>query len=566
MVFTSPAWVPKLPFSPPDSIAIAEFLNNDKYGRNPISRSRNPYTCGLSGKTFTTHEVLQREEYLSRAIAQRLGYVGLEGTEWDRVVCLFSLNTVDYIPLAHAIHRISGIVTPASAAYSAAELEHQLRSSGANALFTCIPLLPTALAAARGVGIPDTRIFILPLTGFEDHVPYKTVDDLVEEGRALLELPPLNWSAGEGARRVAYKGVLISHHNVISCIMMLELFNQAGRKATGAETRVGLGLLPFSHIFGLVVCGLYTLRNGDELIVLPRFQLKSLLGAIQRFHIEQLAVVPPIIIEILRNRELCSSYDLSSVRVLGSGAAPLGEETIEEIHKVYPTWSLCQGYGLTETSSGVTVTSELDTMPGSSGSLLPGVRAKIIDAQGNEVMDYEKPGELLVQGPLVVLGYLNDVRATASSFVHHDDGRWMRTGDEVLVRKSPRGNDHFVVTDRIKELIKVNGHQVAPAELEAHLLTHRFVADCAVIQVPDARAGEAPKAFVVKTADAGNESDREVAFHINKHVQDHKARHKWLKGGIEFIDEIPKSSSGKILRRILRDREKKVKMAQRAKL
>ncbi|KAH6868988.1 hypothetical protein B0T10DRAFT_611671 [Thelonectria olida] len=577
MVFTPPAWVSRLPFDPPDSITIAEFVSNELYGRYPIAQARNPFTCGVSGKTRTTQEVLQREEYMARAMAKRLGYSLNKGSEWDRVVGLFSLNTIDYIPFTHAVHRLSGIVTPASAEYTAPELEHQLRTSGANALFTCLPLLETAVTAAKAVGIGEDRIFVLPMAGFDKKVPFKTIDDLVEEGKSLSELPALSWTPGQGAKQVAYlcyssgtsgppKAVMISHHNVIANVMMTQWYDDEGRKENKVKTQVMLGLLPFSHIYGLVVCGLYALQNGNELVILPKFELKPFLYAVQRFRIEHVAIVPLIIVQMLENLELCRTYDLSSVRLLLSGAAPLGRETMEEILRVYPKWHLCQGYGLTETSSVVTSTSELDIMTGSSGSLIPMLRAKIMDAKGNEVTEYEKPGELLVHGPTVALGYLNNAGATRSTFIHDEDGYWTRTGDEVLVRLSPMGNEHFFIVDRIKELIKVRGHQVAPAELESHLLAHPHVADCAVIQVPDARAGEVPKAYVKKAIEAANEPDSEVVAAIRKHVEEHKARHKWLKGGIEFIDVIPKSPSGKILRRLLRDRERKARKVNGAKL
>jgi acyl-CoA synthetase (AMP-forming)/AMP-acid ligase II len=222
---------------------------------------------------------------------------------------------------------------------------------------------------------------------------------------------------------------------------------------------------------------------------------------------------------------------------------------------------------MTESSPLVTMTSELDVVHGSSGCLVPGAKAKIIDFDGNEVHTHEQRGELLVQSPSVVLGYLNNVKANAETFVHHEDGRWLRTGDEVLVRRSPNGHEHFFVVDRIKELIKVKGHQVAPAELEAHLLGHEAVDDCAVISVPDDRAGEAPKAYVVKAPGVtAGKSDQQVAAELAKFVEEHKARHKWLKGGIEFIDVIPKSPSGKILRRVLRDKEKEARRAAGAKL
>ncbi|KAF5564450.1 hypothetical protein FNAPI_2158 [Fusarium napiforme] len=576
MVFYPPPSV-SLPFEPPESITIPDFIFSDKHARKPISQSRNPFTCGISGKTYTTEEVIQREKLLARALAKRLGYDVHDGTEWDRVVALFSVNTIDYITMTHAVHRLNGIVTPASAAYSAPELEHQLRSSGANALFTCVPLLETALTAAKAVGIPEDRIFLLPVPGFESKPPFKSIDDLVAEGKDAPELQPLNWIKGQGLRQVAYlcyssgtsglpKAVEITHVNVIANVMQMTVQNAEGRKAAGVDTQVQLGLLPLSHIYGLVPVAHWGIYNGDETVILPKFELKMFLATVQRFKIEQMALVPPIMVQMLSHKAECQKYDLSSVRFIFSGAAPLGKETISGLNEIWPSWNICQGYGLTETSPVVSSTTELDIDPGSSGSLLPGIKAKVIDAEGKEVTEYNTPGELYVQGPSVVLGYLNNAKATAETFVNHSDGRWMRTGDEVIVRKSPKGIEHLVIVDRIKELIKVKGHQVAPAELEAHLLTHPLVDDCAVIQVPDERAGEVPKAFVVKAPEAKGKSDEEVTKSINKHVEEHKARHKWLKGGIEFIEIIPKSPSGKILRRLLRDKEKQARKEKGAKL
>jgi len=222
---------------------------------------------------------------------------------------------------------------------------------------------------------------------------------------------------------------------------------------------------------------------------------------------------------------------------------------------------------MTETSTVVISSSMHDIVQGTSGSLAPGVRAKVMDPEGNEITEYNKPGELWLQSPSVVLGYLNNEKATSETFVWDEDGRWIRTGDEVIVTKSPLGNEHFTIVDRLKELIKTMGHQVAPAELEAHLLTHPAVEDCAVIAVPSDRDGEVPKAFVVKAgAYVGKKSDDEIKADIAKFVQDHKAHYKWLRGGIEFIEAVPKSPSGKILRRLLRDQEKEARRAKGAKL
>ncbi|KAK1731585.1 hypothetical protein CaCOL14_003577 [Colletotrichum acutatum] len=578
MVFTSPNWVPQLPIDPPDSITIQEFMSNERYGRYALKDSRSPYTCGLTGKSYSASEVRERTDLLARGISKKLEFAPNEGTEWEKVVCLFSLNTIDYIPFTHAMHRLSGIVTPASAAYSAQELEHQLRSSNSKALFTCIQLLETALKAAKGANIPEDRIFLLPVPGADQKTPYVTIDDLIQEGKSLPELEPLKWVKGQGARQVAYlcyssgtsglpKAVMISHRNVIANVLQFTTYETVARRKLGVRTQATLGLLPFSHIYGLVViahCGTW---RGDGIIVLPKFELKQFLDAVQRFKINCLPVVPPIVIQVIRNQDLCNKYDLTNVRWVYTGAAPLGAETVEDLKKQYPKWHVGQGYGMTETSTVVCTTSEIDIDVGSSGSLVPGARGKIVDpTTGAEITEYNTPGELLVQSPSVVLGYLHNEKANAETFVWHDDGRWIKTGDEVLVRKSAEGNEHLVIVDRIKELIKVKGHQVAPAELEAHLLTHPAVSDTAVIQVPDERAGEVPKAYVVRAAADASKPEAEVSAEICKYVEEHKARHKWLKGGVEFVDVIPKSPSGKILRRLLRDREKEARRSKGAKL
>ncbi|KAI6088484.1 acetyl-CoA synthetase-like protein [Hypoxylon rubiginosum] len=577
MVFTPPAWVPQLPFDPPDSIPLHEFWSNERYGRQTLDKSRNPYTCGITGKTFTAAEMTERYQLLARSLAKRMGWRPNEETPWDKVVGVYSFNSIDYVMSHFAVHRLSGIVTPANAMYSAAELEHQLKSSGAKALVTCIPLLETALKASRACNIPDNKVYIMRLPGEFPPVPFKALDELVEEGRSLPELEPLVWSKGQGARQVAYlcyssgtsglpKAVMIAHRNVISNIMQIRWHEEPGRRAKGVETHNQIGLLPFSHIYGLVVVALAGTYRGDGVIVLPKFELTTFLETIQRFKVNFMHIVPPIVIQMLRNPDLCGKYDLSSLRFVYTGAAPLGAETHEDMVKAFPSLQVGQGYGMTETSTVVVSTGENDVMIGTSGSLVPATRAKLIGEDGSEITEYEKRGELWVQSPSVTLGYLNNEKATSEAYVWDHDGRWMRTGDVAVVRKAPSGHEHIAVVDRLKELIKVKGHQVAPAELEAHLLSHPSVHDCTVIPVPDEGSGEVPKAFVVKSASAASKLDDEISKEIHAWVEAHKARYKWLKGGVEFIEIIPKSPSGKILRRLLKDKEREKRRANGAKL
>ncbi|KAI1001791.1 Acyl-CoA ligase [Podosphaera aphanis] len=583
MVFLPPAWVPQLSDPIPDSISISQFMLDEKYGRCPHKESRNPFTCGLTGRTFSSSEMVDRVEYLARALSKELNWHPNKGSEWEKVIAIFSLNALDTIVLSLAIHRLSGIATPANAAYSSSELEYQIKSSGARALFTCIPLLQTSLVAAKNVGIPTNRIYILDLPkpfSSDENLPFRTSGELIAEGSRLPPLEALKWEKGQGAKQTAYlcyssgtsglpKGVMISHRNVIANVIQISTFDRPCRdKRQKHVTEVALGLLPLSHIYGLVVIAKSSTWRGDGLVILPKFELELLLKSIQNFKIETLYLVPPIIIQLTKNPELCGKYDISTVRTIYSGAAPLGAESARELQKAYPSWLIRQGYGLTETSTVVSSTAEDDIYLGSSGSLLPGVNVKIVSPDGIEITGHDEPGELVVQSPSVVLGYYNNDKANKETFIDDTDGkgRWMRTGDEAVIRKASSGHEHLFITDRIKELIKVKGLQVAPAELEAHLLLHPSVHDCAVIPIPNDSSGEVPKAFVVKSPSVRDIEDKIIVRNICAYVEEHKARHKWLKGGVEFIDVIPKSPSGKILRRLLRDREKERRRAESAKL
>ncbi|KPM39357.1 hypothetical protein AK830_g7191 [Neonectria ditissima] len=576
-MFLPPSWNPELPFDPPDSITIEDFVHSNKHGRRSKKDSRNPFTCGLTGKSFSSAEVDDRVSLLARIIAKKLDLKPNEGLPLDKIIAIHSVNTIDYMPLIHAVHRISGVITPASAVYTVSELQHQLEITKSKAIFTCAPLLNVAEKAAELCGIPRSKIFILDVPGFESPAGYETVEQLITEGKSLPELDALRWVKGQGIRQTAFislssgtsglpKACMISHYNVIANILATATLEKTARLSFGFETQVTLGLLPLSHIYGLVTIAYCAEYQGDEVIVLNKFEINILLSAIQRFKIRRLFVVPPIIIQLLRNYDISKKYDLSSVRNLHTGAAPLGSETAERVLKLWPHWHLGQGYGMTETATLVCTTSEHDILIGSSGSLTPGTRAKLIGFDGQEITEYGKPGELLVQSPSIIPGYLDNERANQETFIWDQDGRWIKTGDEVLVRKSAAGYEHLFIVDRIKELIKTKGFQVAPAELETHLLSHPLVDDCAVIPIPNEMAGEVPKAFVVLSADGKTQDKEKVVGDISRFVENSMASYKWLRGGVECVDIIPKSPSGKILRRILKDKERGERRAHGSKL
>ncbi|OAA45602.1 phenylacetyl-CoA ligase [Metarhizium rileyi] len=585
MPFYPPSWVPQLP-EIPDSISLETFMFDERYGRYPAQDSRAPFTDGLTGRKHSLSEMQQRVDHLSRALSKELGFQAHQGTEWDKVVACFSLNCIDYLTLAWAVHRLGGILSCVNASYNASELEYQLKDSGAKAVVTCLPLLKTTMEAVTRVGIHKSHVFLhqLPptVTYGLSNPGLKTVDDLIEAGAELPLFKPTDfyWKKGDGEKRIAFlcyssgtsglpKGVMIAHRNVIANTIQFVTLEKSNRDTIRKQLGVGgytencLGLLPMSHIYGLIVICHVAPYRGDGVIVLPRYEFKLLLQAVQDFKIQMLYLVPPMILHMSKQPDIVKQFDTSSVRAVFTGAAPLKEDTAKEFLKVLPRVNLLQGYGLTETATVVCATVPQDILLGGSGSLLPGFVARIFTSEGEEVKAYGKTGELWVHSPSVVVGYLNNRKATDETFVTADDGlRYMRTGDEALITRSQKGNEHVFITDRIKELIKVKGHQVAPAELEGHLLTHPVVADCVVIGVAADREGEVPKAFVVKTSGVEG-ADRDIIESIIKHVADHKSDYKRLRGGVEFIDVVPRNPSGKILRRLIRDKERaKVKRRQ----
>jgi acyl-CoA synthetase (AMP-forming)/AMP-acid ligase II len=242
---------------------------------------------------------------------------------------------------------------------------------------------------------------------------------------------------------------MISHRNVIANVIQMCAFEESWRKKDQLD--VVLGLLPYSHIYALVVITHVATYRGEEVVCLPKFEFKIFLETIQNSKINTLYLVPPIIIAIAKQPKIVAQYDLSSVASIFTGAAPLGEETAQELSRQFPSWAIRQGYGLTETCTVVSSTNPSDVFFGSSGSLIPAIECRIVDLEGKEVTGYNQPGELLVRSPSVVLGYLKNQKATEETFI---DG-WMHTGDEAVFKKSEQGHEHLFIVDRIKELIKV---------------------------------------------------------------------------------------------------------------
>lgn len=283
--------------------------------------------------------------------------------------------------------------------------------------------------------------------------------------------------------------------------------------------------------------------NGDA-VMLPAFSLPAMLQATVTFQIEELVLVPPILLRLARD-PIVDQYDLRHVKRWTSGAAPISSEILSSLQQRFPWTGFYQGYGATE-APVVTILppTHYDWKYGNSaGMLCANTVGKIVDDAGNELGPGET-GELLVKGPQVALGYLDNSSATLESF---DRDGFYHTGDAGYIDEQ----GFLFITDRIKEMIKVKGHQVPPAELESLLLSHEHVADCCIVPIRDEYSGELPKAFIVLMP--GVEGTRETELKLIDFVKEHKVRYKWIVQ-VEFIDKIPKSLSGKILRRVLRDK------------
>jgi 4-coumarate--CoA ligase len=323
---------------------------------------------------------------------------------------------------------------------------------------------------------------------------------------------------------------MLTHRNLVA---------NAVQVAAVLDTRPGdvtLAVLPFFHIYGMEVLMHLQLSRGAAVVTLPRFDLAAALGLVARHRMRHLFVVPPVVLALARH-PLVDQHDLSSLELVISGAAPLGPD-LTRACAARLGCEVAQGYGMTEASPVTHFSRASGTPPGASGELIPNTEARIVDPETGRDVAPGAEGELWVRGPQVMAGYLDNPEATARTIT--PDG-WLRTGD--LARVDDAG--FLWLLDRVKELIKVKGFQVAPAELEGLLLAHPGVADCAVIGRPDAEAGEVPVAFVVRRHEIVTEA--EVMDHIAGQVAHYKALQ-----AVHFIDSVPKSPSGKILRRLLR--------------
>jgi acyl-CoA synthetase (AMP-forming)/AMP-acid ligase II len=487
---------------------------------------------GPTGRTITYPQLVESVRGLAAGLAER-------GFGKGDVFAHFAPNLPEYAVAFHGVATAGGVNTTANPMLTEDELVKQLVDSGAKLLVTVPELLEKASAAARRSRVEE--IFVYGESGgaapFASLVKHDAEPPRVEFDPAsdLIALPYSSGTTG------LHKGVMLTHRNLVANIAQCTHPDVTPKSDDELAAERAIAVLPFFHIYGLVVLMNIPLFRGATVVTMPRFDLAQFLQTIQDYRVNRAWVVPPIVLALAKH-PLVDEYDVSSLEYVNSGAAPLSAELEVACGKRLGC-HMQQGYGLTETSP-VThwMTDKLaGTMPGSIGPAVPNTECRIVDVATEQDVPTGEPGELWIRGPQVMKGYLNNPEATAHAI---DADGWFHSGD--VARLDEDGS--LWIVDRIKELIKYKGYQIAPAELEALLLTHPAITDAAVIPVRDEETGEIPKAFVV----AG---DAITADEVIRFVAQRVAPYKKVRA-VEMVEEIPKSPSGKILRRVLIERER----------
>jgi len=487
-----------------------------------LSADRVVVVDGATGEARTGAEVKAR-------IAGFAGGLTEAGLAPGKVIALLAPNVPDYITVFHGVAYAGGTITTMNPTYTAPEIHHQLLDSGAVALVTIPAFIDLAREAMAGTQATE----LIVIGGAEGQ---RGVDDFIAaplRTQVPVDLEEfvvvLPYSSGTTGRP---KGVMLTHRNIVTNVEQKDALNPV------ASEECVIAFLPFFHIYGMTVLMNLFLAKGAKIVTMPRFDLPAFLELVQTHKATRLYIVPPVALALAQH-PLVDEYDVNSVQLVFSGAAPLGPETEIAVGERFGAVSI-QGYGMTELSPISHGTWADAKRHGSSGQAAPATWCRIVDPETGGDLGPDEEGELWIKGPQVMKGYLGNPEATAETLT--EDG-WLKTGDLAIID----ADGFMFIRDRLKELIKYKGFQVAPAEVEAALVSHDAVSDAAVIGRPDEEAGELPIAYVVP-APGADLSDAALMAHCESCLASYKRPTEY-----RIVEAIPKSASGKILRRFLRD-------------
>ncbi|KAH8700728.1 hypothetical protein BGW36DRAFT_395761 [Talaromyces proteolyticus] len=537
-----------------EDVDLVSFLFSNP-SNTPLDRPL--YIDALSGKQYTFRDVIQRVRSLSNGLQQTFGLKPKD------VVALFSPNTIEYPITCHSIVGAGAIVAPTSAALSSIELYAQLETSGARFIISHSSLIDTARKAAKGTSIE--KIILLDGAGTStcEHIAGTFPQgDLtpIHPSEAARQAAFICFSSGTSG---AAKGVISTHQNITSNLQQWRSHClDSGLPSQRIKRSTAVAFLPFSHIYGLNMYMCQCLVWGTTVVVMPRFDLDIYLASIQKHRPDGLELVPPIALMLVKD-ERVAKYDLSSVRRIMSAAAPLSIELASALEakfkELYSTEVFCiQSWGLTETSPMATAfpNDRMDKRASGVGCIAPNMEFRFVDPEtmkdaATSADGSSESAEIWCRGPNVTQGYYRNDKATKDAFYVDEDGtRWFRTGDIGTIDKE----GYIAIHDRIKEMIKYKGLQVIPSELEGKLVEHPDIADAGVVGAwVETKATELPVGFVVLSSLAKDKDPKTVIEGIHSWLNPKIANHKRLRGGIFVLQQIPKSPSGKILRRQLKE-------------
>lgn len=508
---------------------------------------RELYICSTTGKKVNYAEAEKRMEQLARELYH------VYHVRAGDVVAIVSPNTADFGSVFHAVLKLGAMVTTVNPLYSAEELRKQLDLSGASVVFTIShfePLMQSTLAQpSMGTNSPKPFSILYgdrPLVAPQG-VPIPSSDQGFLKGKPsdTIVIPFSSGTTGMP------KGVQLTNRNIVANI--LQTHSSFGYRADD----VAMAVLPYFHIYGMV-CVLHCIMNvGAKQVVIPKFDIVSYLDLIEAHKATLLFVAPPMIVGFVKHPKT-QAINRNSVTRIMSGAGPLHKDVQSMCEQLFPNAKCNQGYGLTETSPVTHIAPS--GVFGSAGRVVNDTEMRIVSIDADQIdggaasAGLDAPegteGEIWIRGPQVMKGYLKQ-EDTNQVLVR---GGWFRTGD--IGRVDP-ATELLVITDRLKELIKFKGFQVAPAELEGIILTHPLVQDTIVVAVPDPLDGssELPRAQVVLKPTATPEEIHDAERIISHHVEQHVCYYKQLRGGVRVVDTIPKSATGKLLRRVAKATE-----------
>lgn len=534
------------PLNVGDDVSIPQLMT--RWNPDNVQADKIVHADTISGKTITYGGLRENAARCAWGLQQKFGI------RHGDVVCIICPNATDFVLLAHAVWWAGAIFSPFNASYTVNDMIHSIDLVKPTLVVSAGPFLDNVRSAVSRsklskAGKAPQIITVLDrvngMSKFPEDVTGHTKDQSIlpydlNGKSAKTTVSTICFSSGTTGKM---KGVQLTHYNIVQNLLQYRASLPQLSNSSSSE----IFFPPYCHIYGLSCVVLQGMFFGSFSCGLPAFDLDIFCQQMQKWKATWAHIVPPVAL-LLANSEVMDKYDLSTLQYIVVAAAPLKPALQSKLKARFPQACVCQGYGLSECSPGVTFQHENDEASvGTVGKLFSGTEARLVDPVSGKDVGPGEDGELWIRGPQVMLGYIGDDAATRNTF----EGDWLRTGD--VMRLDERGN--FWITDRLKELIKYKGFQVAPSELEDLLLGHPDVTDAAVCAVYDnSQATEVPLAYVSLVESHLSVSTAEknaVLERVRTWVDGKVAGYKKLRGGVHHLQELPKTNTGKIQRRLL---------------